>query len=114
MKRLLAACLVLLAGAVQFGLASGQAEPVASTGPVTLKILWWGGQARHDKTLKVLDLHQAAHPNVSFEPTYIAWTEYWDKLAALAAAEDLPDIYQNVHRAHAATGREGSRSASTP
>lgn len=96
MKRLLVACLVLLAVTAQFGLASGQDEQSASTGPVTLKILWWGGQARHDKTLKVLDMYQAANPNVSFEPTYIAWTEYWDKLAVLAAAEDLPDIYQNV------------------
>ncbi|HUV08251.1 MAG TPA: extracellular solute-binding protein, partial [Spirochaetia bacterium] len=33
---------------------------------------------------------------VKFEPTYIGWGEYWDKLAVLAAAEDLPDIYQMV------------------
>lgn len=36
---------------------SGEASPAASDGdkkdPVTLRVAWWGGQARHDYTLKL-------------------------------------------------------------
>ena len=49
--------ILILNLSTQFALAGGQEEsPATLTGPVTLRILWWGGQARHDKTLKVLDM----------------------------------------------------------
>jgi multiple sugar transport system substrate-binding protein len=97
MKKLIVIGILILALSTQFVTASPQGEPpVAATGPVTLRILWWGGQARHDKTLKVLDMYQEGNPNVKIEPTYLGWGEYWDKIAVYAAAEDLPDIFQNV------------------
>lgn len=97
MKRLMVISILILALCTQFVLAGSQGEtPSAMTGPVTLRVLWWGGQARHDKTLKVLDMYQQSNPDIKIEPTYLGWGEYWDKIAVYAAAEDLPDIFQNV------------------
>ncbi|TVY11400.1 ABC transporter substrate-binding protein [Paenibacillus cremeus] len=66
----------------------------SSDKPVTLRIAWWGGQARHDYTLKILELYSQKHPNVKFEPEYAAFDDYWKKLAPQAAANQLPDIIQ--------------------
>lgn len=97
MKKSIVISILILALSSQLALAGAQEEtPSAATGPVTLRILWWGGQARHDKTLKVLDMYQQSNPDIKIEPTYLGWGEYWDKVAVYAAAEDLPDIFQNV------------------
>ncbi|NOU96145.1 extracellular solute-binding protein [Paenibacillus sp. LMG 31456] len=66
----------------------------ASKEPVKLRIAWWGGQARHDYTLKIIELYQQKNPNVKFEAEYAAFDDYWKKLAPQAAANDLPDIIQ--------------------
>jgi multiple sugar transport system substrate-binding protein len=76
---------------------SASASPSASADsgePVTLRIAWWGGQSRHDYTLKVIDLYKQLHPNVTIEPEYASFDDYWKKLAPQAAAKDLPDVIQ--------------------
>lgn len=80
------------------GSASASGSPSASASgnqsPVTLRIAWWGGQARHDYTLKVIDMYEKLHPNVTIEPEYAAFDDYWKKLAPQAAANQLPDVIQ--------------------
>jgi multiple sugar transport system substrate-binding protein len=66
----------------------------ASKDPVKLRITWWGGQSRHDYTLKVIEMYEKEHPNVKIEPEYSSWNDYWKKLAPQAAANQLPDIIQ--------------------
>ncbi|WP_199621164.1 ABC transporter substrate-binding protein [Paenibacillus alkalitolerans] len=61
---------------------------------VTLRIAWWGGQPRHDYTLKVIEMYQQQNPHVKIEPEYASWDDYWKKLAPQAAANELPDIVQ--------------------
>ncbi|MCU6791440.1 MULTISPECIES: ABC transporter substrate-binding protein [Paenibacillus] len=70
--------------------------PAATTSkdPVKLRFSWWGGQARHDYTLKIIELYQQKNPNVKIEAEYAAFDDYWKKLAPQAAANDLPDIIQ--------------------
>lgn len=63
-------------------------------GPVKLRILWWGSQARHDATLKALDLYTGKNPGVTFETEFSGWDGYWDKLATQSAAQNAPDIIQ--------------------
>lgn len=73
------------------------ARDVARTTPgLALRILWWGSQARHDATLEVLRLYETAHPEVTFEPVFLDWNGYWDALYVMAAAEDVPDVFQMV------------------
>jgi multiple sugar transport system substrate-binding protein len=76
--------------------ASNAKDTPASTGqtPVKLRILWWGSQARHDVTLKALDLYTKNHPNVTFEPEYQGYDGYLDKLSTQAAARNAPDVFQ--------------------
>ncbi|TBL79974.1 ABC transporter substrate-binding protein [Paenibacillus thalictri] len=74
--------------------ASGDAKKEASKDPVKLRVAWWGGQARHDYTLKVIDMYMKLHPNVKIETEYSSFDDYWKKLAPQAAANQLPDVIQ--------------------
>ncbi|WP_152398968.1 ABC transporter substrate-binding protein [Paenibacillus cellulositrophicus] len=78
----------------------GDAAPATTTSageskdPVKLRIAWWGGQSRHDYTLKVIEMYEKQHPNVTIEPEYAPFDDYWKKLAPQAVAGGLPDIIQ--------------------
>lgn len=61
---------------------------------VKLRIAWWGGQARHDYTLKVIEMYESLNPHVTIEAEYAPFDDYWKKLAPQAAANQLPDIIQ--------------------
>ncbi len=78
--------LVLFAAATILG-ASAQKN-------IDLRIFWWGSQVRHDRTLKVLDMYQAANPQIKFAPEYTGGGQYFEKLNTLVAAGDLPDVFQ--------------------
>lgn len=65
-----------------------------STEPVTLRYMWWGSQTRHDQNIKMLEMYMEQHPNVTVEYEYGGFDTYWDKLAAMAAANNLPDVIQ--------------------
>ncbi|OPA74064.1 hypothetical protein BVG16_25265 [Paenibacillus selenitireducens] len=77
--------------------ASGTAGTSGTTSgnqDVTLRMMWWGSQSRHDVTLKAIKLYEELNPHVKIEPEYSGWDGYWDKLATLSAAKNLPDIIQ--------------------
>jgi len=61
---------------------------------VTLRVAWWGSQGRHDATVAALDLYMKNNPNVTIEYEFGGWDGYWDKIAAQAAANDLPNVWQ--------------------
>jgi multiple sugar transport system substrate-binding protein len=73
---------------------NGTTQTAADKKPIKLRIMWWGSQARHDATLKALDLYSKKNPNISFEPEYQAFEGYLDKMSTIAAARNLPDIIQ--------------------
>ncbi|HEY8529226.1 MAG TPA: sugar ABC transporter substrate-binding protein [Paenibacillaceae bacterium] len=62
--------------------------------PVTLKVLWWGGQTRHDNTLKIIELYQQQNPHVTIEPEFTGFDGYWEKLSAMVAGNNTPDVLQ--------------------
>jgi multiple sugar transport system substrate-binding protein len=70
---------------------SGKSE---SKQEVKLRIAWWGGQARHDYTLKLIALYEQLNPNVKIDAEFAGFDDYWKKLAPQAAANQLPDIIQ--------------------
>ncbi|MCM3702039.1 ABC transporter substrate-binding protein [Paenibacillus macerans] len=65
-----------------------------TTDKVTLRIMWWGSQARHDATLKVIDLFQDQYPNITISPEYMGNDGYFDKLATQIAGGNPPDLMQ--------------------
>lgn len=74
--------------------ATAKASAGTSAEPVTLRIAWWGSDTRHAYTQQVIDLYEKEHPNVTIEPEYASFDDYWKKLAPQAAANRLPDIIQ--------------------
>jgi multiple sugar transport system substrate-binding protein len=66
----------------------------AKKDPVTLRMAWWGGQPRHDYTIKVIEMYQQKNPHVKIEYEYASFDDYWKKLAPQAAANNLPDVFQ--------------------
>ena len=77
---------------------AGEKDPVEKEDdekePVTIKITWWGGQARHDYTQVLLDKYTELNPHITFEAAPSGWDGYFDKLATNAASGSMPDISQ--------------------
>lgn len=82
-----------LAGCSGGGNAAGNnTGAAASGGTKTLRVAWWGNQARNDRTTSVLKMYSKENPGVTFETEFSG--EYWDKMATQAAAGTLPDLIQ--------------------
>lgn len=74
--------------------AGGGKGATSAGGQTTLRIAWWGSDARHEYTQKVIDLYMEKNPNVKVDVEYASFDDYWKKLAPQAAANQLPDIVQ--------------------
>lgn len=61
---------------------------------ITLRIAWWGGQERHDRTLQVIELYEELNPHIKIVPEYSGFDGYFDKLTTQFAAGNAPDIIQ--------------------
>jgi len=74
--------------------ASADTKAAASGDKVSLSLCWWGNQTRNDVTKKAVDLYMSKNPNVDIKVEFTDWSGYWDKLSAMAAGGNLPDIIQ--------------------
>lgn len=75
--------------------ASGESSATSeSSEPVTLRYMWWGSQTRHDQNIEMLEMYMEQNPNVTVEYEYGGFDTYWDKASAMAAANNLPDVWQ--------------------
>ncbi len=63
----------------------------------SLRLTFWGGQARADRTYGVTDLYTKAKGTV-VEGEFLAWNDYWPKLATQTAGGNAPDIIQMDYR----------------
>lgn len=73
--------------------AAAATKPAAAE-QVELRLTWWGSQARHDKTIKVIEMFQAKYPNIKITYEFAGWADYWTKMTTMAAGNNLPDIMQ--------------------
>ncbi|WNB84348.1 sugar ABC transporter substrate-binding protein [Cellulomonas sp. ATA003] len=72
---------------------TGEEEPAAEGGEqVTLRMNWWGSDVRGAITQEVIDLFEAEHPNITVEPEFAGFDDYFSRLSTSAAANDLPDV----------------------
>lgn len=95
-KRIFAAVTAcVMIGALFAGCAKDEKKQISqSTDTAKMRILWWGAQERHDSTIKVLDMYEEKTGNVEFEPEFMGYSGYYEKIATLAAASNWPDIMQ--------------------
>jgi len=63
-----------------------------------LRMIWWGSQTRHDYTQAAIKVFEKLYPNITITPEFTAWDAYWEKLAAMSAAKNLPDIIQQDYK----------------
>lgn len=62
--------------------------------PVELRLMWWGSQNRHDRTLKVIELYEKENPHVTIKAEFTGFDGYWEKLTTQVAGKRMPDIVQ--------------------
>lgn len=84
----------LLASLVSMCLLLTLTAPVSARGDATLRFSWWGGDERHEATLKAIELYEAANPGVTIEGEYGGFSGYLEKMVTQIAGNSAPDIMQ--------------------
>jgi len=62
--------------------------------PVTIKFSWWGGDTRHEATLKAVDKFMETYDWITVESQYGAWTGWEESMATAFATKTAPDVNQ--------------------
>lgn len=68
--------------------------PDGKLDPCSLRFSWWGGDDRHDATLKAIDLWNKIHPEISITPEYGGWDGWTEKTVSQIGSGTEPDILQ--------------------
>jgi multiple sugar transport system substrate-binding protein len=63
-----------------------------------LRLYWWGGQTRADRTLAVADLWAKAKGMAVPTGEFGSFADHWPKLATMVAGGNAPDVYQMDYR----------------
>ena len=91
----------LAAGAalVLAGCASGESAPGAAATfdpdeEVTLDFAFWGNDVRAEMYNEAIAVFNEEYPNITVNPTFLAWDGYWEKRQTEAAGKNLPDVFQ--------------------
>ncbi len=74
--------------------ASGEDAAGDTTGEITLRLSWWGGDSRHEKTLEAVDKFMETYPNIKVECEYGAWNGWTEKISTGLAAGTSADVMQ--------------------
>jgi multiple sugar transport system substrate-binding protein len=98
MKRLAAALALSLLSLVAFSGCGGRRPAAGTVERRTIRVAWWGSEARHERTIRALQLFEREHPGIAIEYEYAAWTDYWTRLTTQAAGNDLPDVMQQDYQ----------------
>ncbi len=66
----------------------------SSAEQITLRFMWWGGDARNEATLAVIEQYQKLHPEIKIEAEMNSDQGYIDKVSTMLANGTAPDIMQ--------------------
>ncbi len=70
------------------------AAPTKAGEKVVIRMAWWGSQARHDKTIEVIELYESQNPDIDIEYEFYDYDGYFTKLNTLVASNDVWDCFQ--------------------
>ncbi|MCX7032305.1 MAG: ABC transporter substrate-binding protein [Spirochaetes bacterium] len=98
MKRPAAALALSFLSLVAFFGCSGRRQAAETAERTTIRVAWWGSEARHERTIRALQLFARGHPAIDIEYEYAAWNDYWTRLTTQAAGNDLPDVMQQDYQ----------------
>ncbi len=54
-----------------------------------MRVVWWGSQARHDRTIAVVEMYEAEHPEVDIVYEFANFNDYWTLMNTQAAGGEL-------------------------
>ncbi len=94
MKKLVVALLAACAVSSAFANGAKEQGSAGSSGPIELRMSWWGSDSRHEATLKALDLYMQRNPHVKVVAEYQGFNGYHDKLITQIYSGTEPDLYQ--------------------
>lgn len=97
MKRILVLLLCALLAVSAFAGGAGETAETATaadSGKTVLEVYWWGAAVRNDLTQEAINLYMELNPDVQINAQFADWTGYWDKLSAMAAGGNMPDVVQ--------------------
>lgn len=99
-KKRVSAIVAVATGAaiVLAGCAGGStAEPSATFDPneeVTLDLAFWGNDVRAELYNEAIVAFNEEYPNITVNPTFLGFPEFWEKRQTEAAGGNLPDVMQ--------------------
>ncbi|HGK4674079.1 TPA: ABC transporter substrate-binding protein [Kluyvera georgiana] len=62
--------------------------------PVELRMSWWGGNSRHQATLKALEAFEKKYPDIKVKAEYTGWDGHLSRLTTQIASGTEPDVMQ--------------------
>lgn len=62
--------------------------------PTELTITWWGSDNRHDRTIEVIEMFEAEHPNIDITYEFSGWGDYWTRVNTQAAGGTIACVMQ--------------------
>ena len=68
--------------------------PVSAQETTELQMTWWGSQARHDRTIAVIEMYEAANPGIDIVYTFNNFNDYWTRLNTEAAGGNVACLMQ--------------------
>ncbi|GGF24048.1 putative ABC transporter substrate-binding protein YesO [Halobacillus andaensis] len=74
--------------------ASGEDDGGEDGDVTTLRMTWWGSQSRHDQTQEIIKKFEEENPDIKIESEFTGFDGYFEKMAASASGNNLPDIMQ--------------------
>jgi oligogalacturonide transport system substrate-binding protein len=78
------------------------------TNNVTIRFSWWGGESRHDKTMKVIEKFEEKYPDIKVKTEFAEWKGFNKKMSMNIAGNEEPDLMQINYDWLEAYSKDGS------
>ena len=71
---------------------------VAAQDTTELAVTWWGSQNRHDRTIEVINMFEAEHPDIHVTYEFVGWSDYWTKVNTQVAGGNVACVMQQDYK----------------
>lgn len=72
-----------------------------------LTITWWGSDNRHDRTIEVIELFEAEHPEIDVTFEFSSWGDYWTRVNTQVAGGTIACVMQHDYNRLTEWGKRG-------
>ncbi len=59
-----------------------------------LTVTWWGSDNRHDRTIEVIEMFEAEHPEIDVTYEFSSWSDYWTRVNTQVAGDAVACVMQ--------------------